>query len=295
MDLAKHAARLAALDPLLPEPADLEGTVLVTDSAVGAVSLVSVEPDSFDALWGALNRHRLTVRLPGAELGPLLDRWTEHLRETVPPGDPEHAAMITWPSRDTGPVRELALRGFAPLLALAARRRGAAAAPPPANDLVIRDVTMADLGACGALWAAIVRYDHQFGVVTARPGFEESCRAHLAEQLGVEGRLAWLAERDGEVLGLLTVDLPPHSDWAAELTSASPVAYLGATSVATGSRGRGIGSALVAHAHRVLDEAGVELTILHHAVPNPRSAPFWAAQGYRPLWTIWQRRPALPA
>jgi hypothetical protein len=25
---------------------------------------------------------------------------------------------------------------------------------------------------------------------------------------------------------------------------------------------------------------------------NPLSAPFWSQQGYRPLWTTWEARPA---
>jgi len=33
--------------------------------------------------------------------------------------------------------------------------------------------------------------------------------------------------------------------------------------------------------------------VLSYAVPNPRSGPFWARMGYRPLVTEWQRRPAL--
>ena len=42
-----------------------------------------------------------------------------------------------------------------------------------------------------------------------------------------------------------------------------------------------------AHAH--LDASGVATTVLHHAVPNPLSAPFWARQGYRPVLTQWVR------
>ncbi len=29
----------------------------------------------------------------------------------------------------------------------------------------------------------------------------------------------------------------------------------------------------------------IAATLLHYAPANPVSAPFWATQGYRPLWT----------
>jgi len=32
--------------------------------------------------------------------------------------------------------------------------------------------------------------------------------------------------------------------------------------------------------------------LLHYALMNPLSAPFWNRMGYRPLWTGWEVRPA---
>jgi predicted GNAT family acetyltransferase len=57
-------------------------------------------------------------------------------------------------------------------------------------------------------------------------------------------------------------------------------------------RGSGVGTALVAELHRVLDAAGVTVTLLHHGQLNPLSKPFWSRMGYRPLWTNWEIRPA---
>ena len=34
------------------------------------------------------------------------------------------------------------------------------------------------------------------------------------------------------------------------------------------------------------------MTLLHYALVNPRSGPFWARTRYRPLWVNWQARPA---
>lgn len=33
--------------------------------------------------------------------------------------------------------------------------------------------------------------------------------------------------------------------------------------------------------------------MLSYAAANPRSGPFWSRMGYRPLVTVWQRRPAV--
>ena len=44
--------------------------------------------------------------------------------------------------------------------------------------------------------------------------------------------------------------------------------------------------------HQAADESGVAVTLLHYEQVNPLSGPFWHQQGYRPLWTSWEARPA---
>jgi GNAT superfamily N-acetyltransferase len=291
----QHAARLALLDPLLPADPPLSGDVIATLGALGVAASTEIDPDSLDATWAALRRHTLTVRLAGADLDPLLDRWEEHLAKVATPGDDDCAAMITWPSRDTAAVPALVRHGFAPLIVTAVRRAGVFNAVPVAPEVTIRHATKADLAACVALDLEVVRYDTQFGALTERPSTEAGLRRHMSELLDRERPCIWLAEVAGRPAGIVTIDLPPHSDWVAGRTSASPTAYLGLGGVRADLRGSGIGSALVTHVHRELDAAGIAATLLHYAVPNPRSVPFWSAQGYRPLWTSWHRRPALRA
>lgn len=291
----QHAARLALLDPLLPADPPLSGDLIVTVGALGAPTFREIDPESLDATWGPLRRHSLAVRLAGADLGPLLDRWEEHLAKVATPGDDDCAAQITWPSRDTAAVPALIRHGFAPLAALAARRAGVFGTAAPTPGVTIRHATKADLGACVALNLEVVRYDSQFGVLTERPSTEDGLRRNMTEMLDHDHPCVWLAEVDGRPVGIVTVDLPPHSDWIAGRASLAPTAYVGLGGVRTDLRGTGVGSALIAQVHRELDEAGVAVTLLHYAVPNPRSVPFWSAQGYRPLWTGWHRRPALRA
>jgi predicted GNAT family acetyltransferase len=80
--------------------------------------------------------------------------------------------------------------------------------------------------------------------------------------------------------------------WIAPLAEAAPVAYLLLAGVQPGQRGRGVGAALTARLHDDVAAAGVQVTLLHYAQVNPLSAPFWSQQGYRPLWTVWEARPA---
>ena len=49
---------------------------------------------------------------------------------------------------------------------------------------------------------------------------------------------------------------------------------------------------MVARLHHEIAAAGVAITLLHYAQINPLSAPFWSQQGYRPLWTAYEARPA---
>jgi hypothetical protein len=49
---------------------------------------------------------------------------------------------------------------------------------------------------------------------------------------------------------------------------------------------------MVERLNREIDAAGAAITLLHYAQLNPLSVPFWSQQGYRPLWTSWETKPA---
>lgn len=301
---AEHARLLAALDPLLPEPAPLAATdderlLSALDGASAAVGLTRTDilaPDSELALWSPLRQHRLTVQLAGPDRGAALDallaRWDILLGERVEVGDRDSAAGVTLASRDIEPARMLALNGFAPLIVVAARRHGATARPP-SRTADVRLAEPADLDAIVELAAQLHRADTRFGVVTARPAAQQLLRGAVARQLQEAPDWTWVCDVDGEVGGFAQVQPPSGAGWVAPLTAAGPAAYFGYLFVRPELRGGGVGAALAAAAHHELDKAGVAVTLLHHALPSPHSTPFWARQGYRPLWTSWQRRPAV--
>ncbi|MGW5053330.1 N-acetyltransferase family protein [Actinokineospora sp. NPDC004072] len=291
--ITEHAARLAALDPLLVVPGPLaEDGRIEHGGAVCAASYQETPEGRSFRTWHAARRHVLDVRLAGddpvGDLGAVLDRWLAGLAPAEP-GDLDCAAVVELASRDTAAVPALLRRGFAPVSVTAVRRAGT---PGPAPGAGVRLATPDDLPAMVALNLAVVEYDAQFGKVTLRPDTEEGLTNHFRYALTTPSARAWVAERDGAIVGLASIQLPPFTGWVEGYCSLSPAGYLETMSVVEGLRGAGIGSALAGHAFAALD-AATPVSLLHHALPNPRSTPFWYRHGYRPLWTMWLRRPAI--
>ncbi len=262
------------MDPLLPD----------IPRADDPYSFSELPEDALNASWGALRTHSLHWH-PGADLEDLLRRWP-----LTGEGDHDTAALVTVPSRAVEAANVLARHGFAPLLVTAARLPGRGF--DRGSTVKVRAMTPEDLDVAVELNLETLRFDSLFGAVTARASSAERLREHITSLLERPEPCGWLAESEGEVVGFLYYDLPGHSDWIAGLTCVRPVAYVGLLGVREDARGGGIGAALADHAHGLLDEAGVGVTLLHHALPNPLSAPFWYSHGYRPLWTTWQRPPA---
>jgi predicted N-acetyltransferase YhbS len=304
------ARRWQALDPLLPDPREPSttcGADLTVTSADGDVVAVGrcrhahVEPGSLELAWGAANQFALTAWVEGPDvgqgLGQLLERWRRHLARQPDAADADSEAVVRWPSRDVHGVRALLQHGLRPLTVIAARPAGRAvdagtAGTSPAG-LRIRAAGPGDLDALERLGMEMMRYDAHFGSVTVRPDTARSLREWAADSLDAAQPWLWLAERDGEAVGMVKADPPEAAGWVAPLVRAQPAAYLGEMSVLTGARGAGVGAALVQHLHRKLDATGAAVTLLHHAQLNPLSAPFWNRMGYRPLWTSWEVRPAI--
>jgi GNAT superfamily N-acetyltransferase len=305
--LAELASRRwQAIDPLLPVIPGWTpgcGADLTVDEpdrglvAGGSCSHWTAQPGSLDLIEGAAQRFRLTPYITGsdvlASLDTLLSQWRDHLGAVPEAADEDTAAVICWPSRDVAGVRALVAHGLAPLGVIAARsagRRPAVVADCPPG-VRIRRATPADLDVVAAMAMEVVRFDAHFGGVIERPGASDALQAEVAGLLE-HTPWAWLAERDGDPVGLLIAERPEVADWIAPRTCASPVAYLLALFVAPAERGAGVGAALTCQLHRTAALASVSVILLQYEQVNPLAAPFWGAQGYRPLWTTWEARPA---
>jgi GNAT superfamily N-acetyltransferase len=138
----------------------------------------------------------------------------------------------------------------------------------------------------------VLRFDAYFGGVIERPGTADALRTEIAGQLGQPAPWMWLADRGGDPIGLLVAERPEVAGWIAPRTCLSPVAYLLALFVAPAERGAGVGAALTGQLHRAAATASVSVILLQYEQVNPLSVPFWGRQGYRPLWTTWEARPA---
>ena len=297
--------RRLSLDPLLPDPVDMPqgcSPPLVANghdgrpAGFGVCAHHAIPADSLDQTWGMATRFVLTLRLCEPETLPAVDlllaRWREHLSGLPEAAAADTAAMITWPSREASGVRALLGHGMQPIEVIAARSAGRAAAALDVPGLVIREAGPGDVEAVTEMVMQLIAYDAQFGATVLRPATESLVRGDAWTALMRRPSWTWLAERHRRPVGLVAVQPPPDAAWIAGMTGLRPVAYLQAGFVVPTERGGGAAAALVRHVHGFLDAEGIAVTLLHYALANPRSGPFWARMGYRPLWTSWQARPA---
>ncbi|GAB3151682.1 GNAT family N-acetyltransferase [Amycolatopsis stemonae] len=293
-------ARFAALDPLLPPitapPATASEPLVVLAGGHRAGALLTHvvhAPGSWPALWGPLEVWDLTA-VPGdsgaAGLTALLGAWRDRMRGTRP--EPDSACTLTWPSRDAEASAVLLAHGFAPLTCLAVRAPDPVPGAGPAR-VSVRRAGEGDVEALTELRLAEWRYTSQVGTAVPRPGARDLLRAEVVRSLRFSG-LVWLAEDDGVPAGLAACALasPAPGDSIHGRLRPGRWGYVDTLSVAPEARGGGVGRALMAVAHRELLDAGVRGTFLFYHPANPLSPVFWHRQGYRPLWTMWIRRPA---
>src|SRR5215469_624514 len=300
------ARRWQSIDPLLADPAAMPvgcGAPLVVSAENGRMAGLGVcvhhhvPVDSLNQTWGSADRFLLTPRLTGQDVhaatDELLSQWRDHLAGVAAARGGDTSAVITWPSRDITGVRALLRHGLQPLTVIAARAR------PPAPDRPPRPVPGVTIRAAGPrdeeqvldLELRLIRYDGHFGGPVWRRDTAMLVRQEVRISLERQATWTWLAERDGQAIGLLVAQPPPEAGWIAGMTSRSPAAYLQTMFVAPEERETGVGAMMVRMLHARLDSAGVAVTLLHHSQVNPLSGPFWNRMGYRPLWTSWEARP----
>jgi GNAT superfamily N-acetyltransferase len=322
---AAAGRRWQAIDSLLPAPSVPPGCgarLVVTGAggravAVGACEHWTGAPDSLELSWGATRRFQLTPAIPVPDVADALDRllslWRDHLARIPDTDGDDTTAIVTWPSRDIDAVLALQRHGLVPVEVIAARvtgrdpaRRTAGqplradgsagypqlAADQAGNGLRIRRAMAVDIGVVARLGLEVIRFDAHFGKVIERPGSAAAMRREAARLLAGPQAWTWLAERDDMAVGMVSAERPESTGWIAPMVDAAPVAYLELMYTVPHERGTGIGAALVAALHRDIDAASTAVTLLHYEQINPLSVPFWSQQGYRPLWTTWEARPA---
>jgi GNAT superfamily N-acetyltransferase len=298
--VAAQAARFSALDSLLPAPGPRppdQGERLDVATADGStVSAVlhrhRFPPGCIELLWSAAEVWQL-FPFPGPSgtegMDVLLRAWRARL-DGVRPG-PDSACTVTWPSRDAAATRALLDHGFVPGTVLATRTTSPGASAPLAGTS-IRRAGAADLDA--VLGLSVQAFDHTTpAVARMRPDPAELIAPALRDKLAAHGPV-WLAERAGAAVGVADcalVESAPGSA-AADLLPPGRWGYVNHVVTYPSARGTGVGRALMSVVHEELARAGTTGTYLYYNPPNPLASVFWHRQCYRPLWTLWELRPA---
>lgn len=314
------AKRLWAIDSLLPAPGASPPGCGARFAAEGPDGLSGSgtclhwegEPGSLEPTWGAERRFLLDARIAGpdvrASLEELLSQWHRHLADVPETKGDDTAAVVMWPSRDVAGITALVRHKFHSFGVLAARltarpdgatdklgptpRDEGRGGRPAEAGILIRRATPDDIDAAVGLGLEVVRFDAHFGNVTERPSTAGALRRELSDMLAGPQPWVWLAERGGNAVGMLAAQRPEAAGWITPMVRLAPAAYLMLMAVHDTERGNGVGAAMVARFHDEITNAGIPVTLLHHEQVNPLGGPFWAKQGYRPLWTSWEARPA---
>jgi GNAT superfamily N-acetyltransferase len=290
-----QSAWFGRLDPMLPaavRPPD--GDVITAalpdgSRAAGVVVHSRLQPDAMPTLWSALEVWELHPMLGEHGMAELMAQWQVMMSRRSP--GPDSSCLVTWPSRDIRAARVLLDHGLVPLSTLAIRT-DARTAPAPGR-LTVRRARLRDLDVVFPLAMAELEYSAMVGGTVLRPGAIQVKREALARHLE-QNDPVWLAESDGIAVALAECWFSDSEagSWSETRVRHGLWGYINSFSVAPALRGTGVGRELVAHVHRELAAAGTVGTFLYYNPPNPLSTVFWARQGYRPLWTIWEIRPA---
>jgi GNAT superfamily N-acetyltransferase len=294
--LGQQKARFTTVDAMLPVAADPpDGEQLDATARGRRVSGVlqrhAHAPDSPDLLWSAADVWQLFPFIGDtgtAGMDALLRAWRDRLDAENPGAD--SSCMVNWPSHDAEAVRAFLDHGFVPISTLAVRTAPPALAAPP--GVTVRRAALADFEDALALLVSTFDY---LGLVASprRANTPDLLAPQLRRRLD-QGDPVWLAEQAGEVVGVAEcgwIDSSPGS-WAAELLPFGRWGYVNNVAISLHVRGRGVGRALMSLAHNEFHRDGTTRTYLYYNPPNPLASVFWHRQGYRPLWTMWEIRPA---
>lgn len=297
--LAAHRDRMRPVDRMIPEadalPQPTDGQELLeVDGAQGLLDHTHVDPDALEAVLGPLDRWELTPRVSGPdEMAALLTRWQQHMESHSQRPGADSMAAVEWPSRDVAMTRVLRAFGFVPEFAMIGRLKGTDLVPEP-GKVRVRRATLEDSEAVFALQMVETRFDAAVSGAVERATTEAHLREEITASFQREEPLIWVAEHEGEIVGMHRAEDPsdPQQAWLATKITATPVAHLVSQAVKEGHRGLGIGTSIVNHVHTELDAMGIGAAVGYHAMFNPISTPFWHRHGWRPYWNRWMRTPA---
>lgn len=284
-------------DPLLgevvpPQPGEDVVATLSTRSglAIGVVRRVDTPLDSPLSLWRASTLESLQLRCApdssSADVAEILDAWSALPEADVAEPGGDRARSVRMPVTLQQAVIPLLERGFSQATVTLAKRLSSEQLA--SSNAVVRQSVGSDRDRMRELMRELVSTELPFGAVRQRS--PELSDTYADEALDLAPGWTVVAEVDGHVVGWASITPPERCEWAAASVRTRPAAYLGVAIVTREARAGGIGRAMVSALHKHAAVNGVDTVLLDASAHNPWSMPFWQRQGYRPLWTNWQRR-----
>lgn len=161
-------------------------------------------------------------------------------------------------------------------------------ADPPADGSVatslrVRRARTADLDAVVRLRLALLREHGAHPIYgRLRPDVEPRARTIFAGQLASTGEVMFLAERDGDVVGILRC----VESAASPLLEPPRYGYVSSVYVEPAARRQGVLRALLQAAERWCTDRGVMEMRLHSVVGDDVSGTAWDHMGFEPVETV---------
>jgi len=279
---ARHAAHRVN-EPLLAEAdaAEEVRSLLAQERLTGAVAVRDGAAVGY--LAGALRRNDVWgthawVDLAGhaaTDAEVVRDLYARVAPDWIAAGARLHLALVPATPEAMDPWYRL---GFAQMQVHAIRPSGAEAAAAPAG-VGIRAGRPADLEHVARVLGPLI-WEHQAGPA-AFTGLTppNTLLAEWLETFSEQSDTLFLAERDGDLVGLTLLYEPP-----AELGTPPGAVRLAAASVLPSARGQGIGRALAEHAFAWAAAAGYGTIVADWRIPNLEASRFWPARGFRPAF-----------
>lgn len=292
------------LDPRLPAVSSLPPGAAITASlpdgraVAGSVYRSVNAADAVESLWEPRTVWEFSPLIgdAGSEgMSAALDAmraWLEgDAAEEVE--DPDTAVEVMWPSRDVAVAPALLNHGFVPMTTLAVRAARHDDSVAGSAEVTVRRATTTDLPELVAIELVELEYSLRVIGGRMRSNAEELLTTALRRAVFFDGRVL-IAESGGVAVGAVDcgVASPAPGNSIEYRLREGRWGYVGTLSVVPAARGTGVGRALMAAAHRMLEPDADSGTYLFYDLANPLSSAFWPRQGYRPLWTKWVCKPA---
>ncbi len=149
------------------------------------------------------------------------------------------------------------------------------------TDLTIRHAASGDYAAVAALNTEVQQIHAEAQPWMFKPASADTFPREAYESLLAQGKIIWIAERDGRALGYIMVERMERPEDAARY--ALSLLYIHHIAVTAAARGTGIGDALLRTAFAYAREQGIKSVHLDTGAFNTAAQAFFRKYGFEPI------------